>query len=263
MRNVQATCILIGLAASLALADSDFVGYSGAPGTLGACAATCHGTLDGSITARGFPAEYVPGQAYTVWLDHDSGPAIWNFNASVRVGAGSQPAGIISAGLYTEPYSVPTESNGVHLSTYDHDTCSFIWTAPDPGVGEVRLYVAGHQDHTNGPNTTLFVVSDQATAVKSERKARPLARFRAEPTISSGSVSFYIGSTEPTPVTIKVTDATGRLVASFSTDRCTGEQVLVWPALDRRGKRLPAGTYLARARLSGQLLLSRFIIKAR
>ncbi|HTW92443.1 MAG TPA: hypothetical protein VMH22_12140 [bacterium] len=254
----------IALAASLALAYSDYEGYSGAPGTLGACAGSCHGTLDGSMTVTGFPVQYVPGQAYTIRLGHDSGPAIWNFNASARIGTGSQTAGVISAGLYTETYSVPTESNGVHMPTYGYDTCSFVWTAPSPGVGDVRLYVAGHQDHTTGPNTTLVLLSNEAAGVRSRAEPLPVVRFRVEPTVTSGPVSFHFSSPKPGPVVIHVTDATGRILASFSTDRCAaGEQLLVWPALDSRGRRLPAGSYLVRARFGGQLLVRNIVLKGR
>jgi hypothetical protein len=66
-------------------------------------------------------------------------------------------------GLYAEPYSAAAESNGVHLSSYDHDTCTFAWTVPESGAGEVRPYLAGHRNHTNGPNATLVLVSGQAS----------------------------------------------------------------------------------------------------
>jgi len=89
------------------------------------------------------PASYTPGQDYLVSVVHRGGSAISNFNASVRIGSGVQTAGTISAGYRTETYSTGEEPNGVHQSSYDQDSCTFAWAAPDPAVGVVRLYLAG------------------------------------------------------------------------------------------------------------------------
>lgn len=252
---------LCSLAASL-FAGSDYVGYSGAPGTLGQCAASCHGTLDGSITVSGFPAEYVPGLAYTVTLGHDSGPALWNFNASVRVGTGAQTAGLITPGLYTETYVVATESNGVHMPTYGHDSCTFVWTAPDPGVGDVRLYVAGHQDHTNGPNTTLVLVSGQSSGVGSQ-KPEPGAAFAfdLQPSIVSGRLILRLKWQVSSPVRVRITDGSGRVIAALTVPGgAPARQVVTWQPLDRSGRRLAAGVYYVRADLAGSRLLRKFVI---
>jgi len=246
-------------------AGSDYVGYSGAPGTLGQCAASCHGTLDGSITVRGFPAEYTPGQAYTVTLGHDSGPALWNFNASVRIGVGTRTAGLIGPGLYTETYVVPTESNGVHLQTYDHDSCTFIWTAPDPGAGDVRLYVAGHQNHTTGPNTTLVLVSGQLSGVSNPRPAAGAhLSFDLRPSIVSGRLNLRIRGPARRLIQIRITDGSGRVIDRLTLPGCaSGEQVVVWQPVDQTGNRLAAGVYYASADVAGNRLLRRFVIPAR
>jgi hypothetical protein len=263
--SVARLLVPLGVAAALLFAGSDYVGYSGAPGTHGQCAASCHGTLDGTITVSGFPTEYAPGQTYTVTLGHDSGPALWNFNASVRVGTGPQTAGLIAPGLYTETYVVASESNGVHMSTCDHDSCTFTWTAPDPGVGDVRLYVAGHQNHTNGPNTTLVLVSGQLTGVRSRKSNdRVHAHFDVQPTVASGRLSFRFGGHASSPHMVRVTDVSGRLLATLAVSGCTsGEQVALWQPLDRQGCPLAAGVYYARADLDGSRFLRKFVVPAR
>ena len=137
-------------------------GYSGAPGRQ-TCAASCHGIPGGTVQVFGFPTSYVPGEEYLVTIKKMSGLPIKNFNASCRIGTGTQNAGIISEGLLTAPYNVFGETNGTHMTTIDHDSAQFTWTAPTNGVGVVRLYVGAHQGERNtGPNTTLVVVSTQA-----------------------------------------------------------------------------------------------------
>ena len=104
------------LPALQARAVPGYIGYSGAPGTHGSCAASCHGGSGGTIQVTGFPGSYVPNQAYTVTLSHNGGHAIAQFNGSCRIAAGSVNAGIISAGTNTATYYTSNETNGIHLS---------------------------------------------------------------------------------------------------------------------------------------------------
>ena len=128
-----------------AFARLSYIGYSGAPGSRGACAVSCHFryTFDPSVTIEGFPEFYEPGQQYVVTISHTSGSSIAQFNASIRVGIGSDNGGVISAGTNTTTYSHSQETNGVKWSSNNRDSGTFTWTAPDAGTGEVRLYYAG------------------------------------------------------------------------------------------------------------------------
>src|SRR5512139_3091218 len=127
----------LALLIAVAMAEVTFTGYSGAPGSGGTCAGECHGGSGGTIQAVGFPTAYTPGQSYVVSVVHRGGSSIANFNASVRIGSGSQTAGTITAGYLTATYSTGNEANGVHLSGRDQDSCTFNWQAPSPGVGDV------------------------------------------------------------------------------------------------------------------------------
>ncbi|MCP4568163.1 MAG: hypothetical protein GY841_11350 [FCB group bacterium] len=167
MRRLVLTAVagMILVLVSLAFAHSSLEGYSGAPGTNGTCAANCHGSPGGTIQVTGFPAEYEPGQTYTINITHDGGDLIRQFNASCRVGAGSENAGMIAAGTNTETYNNLKESNGVHFSSDNHSLGSFDWTAPALGTGEVRLYLAGLQGGYNGLNSAMILTSaEQAQA---------------------------------------------------------------------------------------------------
>lgn len=147
---------LILLSFLILFAHPNFTGYSGAPGSKGTCASSCHGFPGGTIALSGFPSTYTPGQNYTLKVSHGSGGIIANFNASVRIGSGSTNAGVLSAGQNCATYNTAGETNGIHFSTESQDSGSFSWTAPDTSVGEVRLYLAGHQGTTSDdPNTEL------------------------------------------------------------------------------------------------------------
>jgi hypothetical protein len=137
-------------------------GYSGAPGSSGTCASSCHGSSGGTITVTGFPTIYAPGQDYTVTIRHSSGSSIANFNCSIRIGTGSSNAGTITAGLNTQTYNVAVETNGVHFTTRDRDSGNFTWTAPDTGTGTCRLYLGGLQGTSTGQNSTIVQVTYEA-----------------------------------------------------------------------------------------------------
>jgi hypothetical protein len=118
-------------------ARSHYTGYSGAPGSNGTCANFCHVQygFPPSVNITGFPYQYIPGQQYEITVSHDSGSAINQFNASIRVGNGEDIAGSLAPGFNTEIYSTPGESEGVHWESADTDSGTFVWTAPDPGAG--------------------------------------------------------------------------------------------------------------------------------
>jgi hypothetical protein len=140
------------------------LGYSGAPGSHGNCASSCHGTTGGTIQVDGFPEEYTPEETYTLAISHDGGDAIVQFNGSCRQGDGSDNAGVIAAGTDTETYYVGVETNGVRFSSDNLDEAIFLWTAPESGSGEVRLYISGLQGGFNGQNSNLVYVSQEVGA---------------------------------------------------------------------------------------------------
>ena len=148
--HIAATLVLL---AAAALAFPSYTGYSGAPGTTEKCASTCHGSSGGTIEAIGLPAAYELRQTYIISVVHRGGSSISNFNASVRTASGSHTTGTVTAGFRTSTYSTGNEPNGAHLSSNNQNSCTFRWQAPDSSVGDLKLYVAGHQDGQSGVNT--------------------------------------------------------------------------------------------------------------
>jgi len=221
--------------ALLAYAHTDYTGYSGAPSSFGTCAYSCHGTIGGgTIQITGFPAEYVPLQSYEVTIFHTGGAQISQFNGSCRAGFSSQNAGVISAGTRTETYNVPVESNGVHFSTAYQDTATFNWTAPHQGTGEVRLYVAGQQDHMSGPNTILVLTANEQHTNVEESATASSAQFALQSAypnpFNASTVLTYAVALE-SPVKLTIHDIFGNQVATLLEGvQSPGQHRVIWDA---------------------------------
>jgi hypothetical protein len=257
--NRTIVAVAVALLAAVAAAEVTYTGYSGAPGASGTCAGTCHGGSGGTIAVVGFPAAYEAGHSYIVSIVHRGGSAIANFNASVRVGGGTQTAGTITAGDLTATYSTGNEPNGVHLSGRDQDSCTFTWQAPSPGVGDVKLYVAGHQGAYSGANTVITLTATQMTGV-SEELRRPLGLALAlEPTVATGNVRIRLSAPEGSHASLGVLDRGGRLVARIAVPE--SDEPITWRPVDREGRHLAAGTYLVVLRDRGERLARKLILK--
>ena len=254
------SAVILALLATVALALPDYIGYSGAPGTTGSCASSCHGTSGGAIEVVGFPTEYTPGQSYPISVVHHSGSAINNFNASVRIDTTSNTAGTITAGYLTATYSITEEPNGIHLASNDQDSCTFNWQAPDTGVGDVKLYLAGHQYMSmDGPNTDIILTAAQGTGV-SEGIGHALAiALTLEPTVATDRVGIRVSAPVGSHMSLRVVDHGGRLVARIAIPE--SGQPIAWLPLDRNGHRLAAGTYFVMLQNRGVRLARKLVLK--
>jgi hypothetical protein len=259
MKTVTVIGIIVLLAATLS-ALPDYTGYSGAPGTSGTCAASCHGSTGGTIDVVGFPAAYTPGQSYVVSVVQRGGSSINNFNASVRIGTTSHTAGTVTAAYQTATYGTAEEPNGVHLSGENQDSCTFTWQASDTAVGDVKLYLAGHQSGSmGGPNTEVILTASPATGV-SEGASRPLGLALAlEPTIATGRVEIRLSAPAGSHPSLRVIDRGGRLVAKIAVP--ASGQPIAWLPLDRNGGRLAAGSYIVVLQSRGERLARKLILK--
>ncbi len=256
-RTHVAAALLLFAAAALALPS--YTGYSGAPGSSGTCAGTCHGSSGGTIAVVGFPAAYEAGQSYVVSVVHRGGSSINNFNASVRVGSGTQNAGTITAGYRTAVYSTGGESNGVHLSSEDQDSCTFNWQAPDPAVGDVKLYLAGHQGSQSGPNTETVLTASQLAGVSESRSRSMGLTLKVTPTVSPGPFVIRVASPAGARLSLRVVDQSGRLVSRIPVSE--GKQPLTWLPLGPDGRRLRAGTYVVILQAGGVRLAAKLVLK--
>jgi hypothetical protein len=258
VKRVRLAAALI-LLATIAPGLPSYVGYSGAPGSSGTCAGTCHGSSGGTIEVVGFPAAYDAGQSYVISVVHRGGSTISNFNASVRVGTGSTNAGTITAGYRTAIYNAGGETNGVHLSSTNQDSCTFNWQAPDPAVGDVRLYLAGHQGSQGGANTEITLTASQLTGVSEGTRRSVGLAFTLRPTIATDQVYIRLSAPAGSRASLRVVDRIGRLAARIAVPG--SGQLLAWRPLDREGRLLAAGTYLVVLEDDGQRLVRKLILK--
>jgi len=254
----------LGLAvALLAYGRPTYVGYSGAPGSRGTCASTCHGGSGGTITVSGFPTAYEPGQSYELTVRHTSGSTISNFNCSIRIASNSAIAGTITAGLNSATYTHGQEALGVHLSSSNKDSCKFTWTAPSPGVGDVKLYLAGLQgSSTGGPNTAIVLTASQLTGLAEGESGR-LGHIQLvlAPSIVTRTLVQWVWSPDR-DARLTVLDASGRVVSRVRIGQTvTAPRRVVWQTKDRAGRPLAGGAYLAVLETSDERLCRRFIVR--
>jgi hypothetical protein len=261
MKTYKVVALAMGIA-GLALGSASFIGYSGAPGASGTCAGSCHGASGGTIEVAGFPMNYTPGQAYTITVAHNGGSSIENFNASVRVGTGSANAGTIAAGTNTAVYNVSGETNGVHFSGAGNASGTFTWTAPSPGVGAVKLYLAGHQGATvGGKNTEIVLTAQSAGIAENGRAGNSGPKFALEQTVVRTHLVVRVTNLE-SATRIRVIDRTGRVVGRV-TVKAGANQAVAVPLLDRNGKPPAAGAYFATFAGGRALQTSKFVVVAR
>ena len=203
---------------TISIALPSYTGYSGATGSKGTCASSCHGSGTGPITVTGFPSTYDPGKTYTISVQSSSGTIIVNFNASTRKGTTSTVAGTFAAVSKTATYSVSGYENGVRASSDSIDAGSFSWTAPAAGTGDVTFYLAGLQGSKRGPNTKIVVTSlEQSTTLINETDAMPavfsLGQNYPNPFNPSTKIQYTIRNAGF--VSLKVYDVLGHEVATL------------------------------------------------
>lgn len=220
----------------------NYTGYSGAPGSKGTCASSCHGSGTGTITVSGFPSVYTPGKTYTVTVQYSSGSKISNFNASTRLGTSTTGAGTFTSGSNCVVYTSSGYEAGVRGSANNISSATFSWIAPAVGSGNVNFYLAGLQGSKSGPNTKLtLTATEEIVSSVPETKDNPelfhLAQNYPNPFNPSTTISFQL--LVPGNVTLKVYNLLGKEVAALLNGRMdAGNHSLHFDAAE-----LPGGIY--------------------
>ncbi|UCE65597.1 MAG: T9SS type A sorting domain-containing protein [Candidatus Zixiibacteriota bacterium] len=247
-------------------ARNHYTGYSGAPGSNGTCTNSCHGQygFPPTVTITGFPDQYVPGQSYLIRISHRGGSAINQFNASIRLGLTEENAGEIIAGPNTEIYNTPGETNGVHWADANSNSGIFTWIAPNPGVGEIRLYWAGLQgSRVYGTDVQFVEVSEDVTAGVEYMPGSPgefsLEQNYPNPFNNRTNVEFTIAKTGP--VEFIITNILGQVLYSWIDDYAQPGTVTVhWDGFDMNRRMQPSGVYFYRLKTPEITLTNKMMI---
>lgn len=238
---------------TMSYALPSYTGYSGATGSKGTCASSCHGSGTGTITVTGFPATYVPGKAYTVSVAHSSGSTISNFNASTRIGSTSTTAGTFAALSQTATYTVTGTESGVRASANSIDAATFTWTAPAAGTGTVTFTLSGLQGTKSGANTKVVVTSTEGSATGVLNVAAAPTQFLLEqnypnPFNPTTNISFIVPSTGR--ATLRVVNILGQEVATLFDGQAVAG---VYNQVQFNASGLASGFYLSRLEYDGKV----------
>jgi hypothetical protein len=206
--------MLMFFSVSVVFSHASYRGYSGAPGSSGKCASSCHGSGTGSIVLTGVPTSYQPLKTYTIGVKHTSGSAIYDFNLSTRKGTTTTFAGTLTAGTNAASYSAA--ETGMRLSSSGKDSAVIQWTAPEAGTGSVNFYLAGLQGSKSGQNTSLTLSSSELlTAIGYD----PIQKYRfnleqnyPNPFNPLTVINYQLPSTSS--VCIKIYDMLGKDIAT-------------------------------------------------
>jgi hypothetical protein len=247
--------LIIGFTAVQVWGHASYTGYSGAPGRQ-TCSRSCHPMHDvaSTVTLTGFPQTYLPGHQYTIAVAHSGGSVIANFNCSTRIGTGTTNAGTIAAGTNTSTYSSNGETNGVHFSSSNRDSGTFLWTAPAAGTGAVRLYWAGLQGSTsNGGDTAIVLLSNEnLTGINDNTnlpEALELAQNYPNPFNAETMISFSLS--QPGHVELSINNILGQKVYDWSDDiGQAGYVSMRWNGKSNEGSEVPSGVYFYQLRTS-------------
>ena len=249
MRKLIFTAITLMAYCGLLMAYSYYTGYSGAPSSNGTCSRSCHehNGFEPTCEITGFPEIYQPGHQYTITIRHNGGPAINQFNCSIRIENDSLNAGVIEAGENTETYSITNETNGVHWLFEDSDSGTFIWTAPQTWTGTVKLYWAGLQG-------SYLVGADQQIVIRATEINNNIVyqadlpdRFRLyqnypNPFNSETMIGYCLD--KPGDVVLEISNILGRKLLSISQPGSQpGNYRVRWNGCDKNGNLLPSGVY--------------------
>ncbi len=173
MKQIKTIVILImGATIVYAFSGGPPPGVTGAPGEDPRACTRCHrGTLnpdqEGGITLSGVPANYIPGQRYslTVTVMHSaSDRQRWGFQLTALTGNDAQPAGEM---IITDPQTtrllvggpggnrqyVEHTSRGTGRGMTGGMSWPFDWVAPSADVGPIIFYAAGNAANNDGRNT--------------------------------------------------------------------------------------------------------------
>lgn len=262
---------------ALAFSSGPPNGRTNAPGE-GNCTA-CHNSFplqpgENNLSVGGIGGIYTPGEAYTLELTLSDPEAMrWGFEftilntAEVSVGELMALDGNTQTSATGDREYAKHTSAGTFAGTAGSATWQVMWIAPDPGAGDVTLYVAGNAANNNGNNSgdliyaTSFSYAEVVTAVGDTPVLARLLPNYPNPFNPMTTISFELPVEQNVNLTIYAVD--GRRVKTLiDGSRGSGLNAVNWDGTDHAGRAMPSGTYLYQLR-TGQTVATERMVLAR
>lgn len=281
MRVLAAIWLVFVPSSALASQYGPDDGVAGDPPYLLDCS-ICHdsypvGSGNGAFVISGLPAEYQPGEQYTVNLRlSDPGQRRWGFEMTVIDAAGNQCGDMAPVMPTLVQLSPGAGSNRDYIKhrqagTFPgalFGTWDVLWTAPPAGSGTAYFYAAGNAANWNGIWTgdyiylqTAMAAEAVATSVAGGSHAAGALRLDIgpNPMRTESAVRFTLPAAGPAQVSVH--DARGRLVRELSADfYAAGETRLRWDGRDARGETVPSGVYHVELRAAEGRAVARVVV---
>lgn len=242
---------------------------TGAPGESTCGVAGCHGNLNTGDGAAGIiaPEDYLPGDSVLIDVVLEmTGQSRWGFEATVLDGS-DEPVGTIvivdsartqlSTSFGNRQY-VKHTTQGTDQGTVDQAPgWTFMWVAPEAGVGPVTFYVAGNAANGNFVNTGDFIYTaqtvvqeDQATDVFAGDDILLPERAQIEsnypnPFNPSTTIEFHLP--RGGQVELAVYNTLGQFVRQLKSGfESPGMHSVVWSGANQSNQPVASGVYFVR-----------------
>lgn len=234
--------------------------------------ATCHNSgnfspglnvqlLDGEMAVT----SYEPGKTYTLSVAitgaDDAGG--YGFQSVLLYGEndlnagtfGSAPTGIQLTPLNERMYAE-------HSSRSDTSVFTIDWTAPEMGVGDIRVYASGNAANANGSVTgdqgaflASPVVLTEASTSHTEDRLLTFDAIQVSPNPTRSGIFLKLENSRPGPYTLRLLNAVGQTLQEESLNLIIGAQTH-WVDLSQE----PEGLYFIQLS-NGQQFLTKKILK--
>lgn len=277
IRILYSLFLLLGSAVLFWNASGGAAAVQGADRTMsplsdGTSCATCHNSgnfspslnvqlLDGDMAV----SSYEPGKTYMLSVAVTGAEAAggYGFQSVLLYGDDDLNAGSFgtpASGMQVTPLN--DRMYAEHSSRSNDNEFTIEWTAPESGVGDIRLYASGNAANANGSvsgDQGIFLSSPvtltEASTSNTSDRILTFESIRISPNPTQAGAMLTVDNRRPGLYTLSLFNAVGQNIKSQTINFVQGQQTQ-WIDLSEQ----PKGIYFIRLS-NGQQLLTRKILK--
>jgi len=149
-------------------------------------------------------------------------------------------AGVLPAGIHT----LPLRDEDVRAAS---------------GAGEVMVRISALSSYPDGPSASAYTRFSLGGAAVAPTQSRLLGNS-PNPVKPWTRISFVLAGGPRGAVSLRIYDAGGRLVRSFSQSFSPGLNQVTWNGADDQGRALPAGVYLSQLNVGAQQFHQKMVL---